>query len=398
LENKKIDLKPFWKNNKLVLKLFNIFGKENIKIVGGAVRVALKGNQTNDLDFAVKLKPNLVKKKLAKGNIKFIDNSKGHGTVSIFSKDSVIEITSIRKDIKTFGRKAKVEFANSFEEDSKRRDFTINSIYSDLEGNLYDPYDGISDLNKNIIKFIGNPLKRIEEDNLRLLRYFRFVGVYCDKEDQLHIKSLNASIDNFSKIQFLSKERVQLEFFKLVVADNVSLVLLILQKNNLLNFLIKGLQKINKKSIKLFNKLPKQVIIRIAYLITKTEMKVIDVQESLKISNSDVLKLKKIISVKTLILNEIDAKVHKYYYGDEISIANYLLNQFIKEKNISKKILNILEHWSPPQFPINGNDIIKYKNITGKDVGIILKNIEKWWVRSSFVPGRKECLEKMKNI
>ena len=203
MQNKKTNFKAFWKKNKLVLKLFNIFGKENIKIVGGAVRLALKGDETNDLDFAVKLKPDLVKKKLAKGNIKFIDNSKGHGTVSIFTKDCVIEITSIRKDLETYGRQAKIELAYSFEEDSKRRDFTINSIYSDLEGNFYDPYKGISDLNKKIIKFIGNPLERIEEDNLRLLRYFRFIGVYSDSEDQLHVKSLIASVDNSSKIQFL---------------------------------------------------------------------------------------------------------------------------------------------------------------------------------------------------
>ena len=85
MQNKKTNFKAFWKKNKLVLKLFNIFGKENIKIVGGAVRLALKGDKTNDLDFAVKYKPDLVKQKLTKGNIKFIDNSKGHGTVSIFS-------------------------------------------------------------------------------------------------------------------------------------------------------------------------------------------------------------------------------------------------------------------------------------------------------------------------
>ena len=398
MQNKKTNFKPFWKKNKSVLLLFNIFGNENIKIVGGAVRKALKGEKTNDLDFAVRLKSDLVKKKLAKANIKFTDKSKGHGTISIFSKNCVIEITSIRKDIETFGRHAKIEFTNSFEEDSKRRDFTINSIYSDLEGNFYDPYKGISDLNKKIIKFIGNPLKRIEEDNLRLLRYFRFIGVYCDREDQFHIQSLNACIDNFSKIQFLSKERIQLEFFKLVVSDNLSLVLLILKKNNLLNFLIKGLQKLSKKDIKLLNKLPKQVIIRVAYLITKTQMKVTDVQESLKISNRDVVKLKKILSIKGLIRDEVDAKANKYYYGDEISIINYLLNQFIEEKKIKKNILNILESWHPPQLPVNGNDIIKYKNITGKDVGIILKNIEKWWVKRSFIPGRRECLEKIKSI
>ena len=398
MQNKKIKVKAFWKRNNLVLRLFDLFGKENIKIVGGAVRLALEGDKTNDLDFAIKFKPDSVKKKLAKENIKFSDNSKGHGTVSIFTKDYVFEITSIRKDIKTFGRKATIEFADSFLEDSKRRDFTINSIYSDLEGNLYDPHNGINDLKKNKIKFIGNPLKRIEEDHLRLLRYFRFIAIYCNKKDQLDIKSLSTCIDNFSKIQFLSKERVQLEFFKLIVANNVGLVLLILYNHNLLNFIIEGLQKINKKSIKTLSQLPKEAIIRIAYLIAKTQIKVIDVQKNLKISNRDVVKLKKILSIKNLIHSEIDAKVHKYYYGNEISIVNYILNQYLTEKDVDKKILDILKNWKPPQLPIGGKDIIKYKNITGKEVGLVLRNIEKWWVKRDFIPGRKECLVKIKGI
>ncbi len=190
-------------------------------MVGGAVRVALNNTKTKDLDFAVNMRPDLVKQKLEKNNIKFKDKSKGHGTISIFSKDYVIEITSLRKDIKTFGRKAKVGFINSFEEDAKRRDFTINSIYSDLEGNLFDPFDGVKDLIKNKIKFIGIPINRIKEDNLRLLRYFRFVGAYASNEEQLHLASLSACVENFSKIKTLSKERVQIEFNKLLLSKNV---------------------------------------------------------------------------------------------------------------------------------------------------------------------------------
>ena len=235
MRNKKIKFVPFWKKNNLVLKLFNIFGEKNIKLVGGAVRAALNNTKTKDLDFAINIRPDLVKQKLEKNNIIFKDKSKGHGTISIFSKDYVIEITSLRKDIKTFGRKAKVGFINSFEEDAKRRDFTINSIYSDLEGHLFDPFDGEKDLIKNKIKFIGIPINRIKEDNLRLLRYFRFVGAYASNEEQLDIASLSACIENFSKIKTLSKERVQIEFNKLLLSKNVDFAFTILKKYNLLN-------------------------------------------------------------------------------------------------------------------------------------------------------------------
>ena len=222
MRNNKLNFVPFWNKNKLVLKLFNIFGEKNIKLVGGAVRGALNNKTTNDLDFAINMKPELVKQQLEKNKIKFKDKSKGHGTVSIFSKDYIIEITSLRKDIKTFGRKAKVGFINSFKDDAKRRDFTVNSIYSDLEGNLFDPFDGVKDLEKNKIKFIGTPINRIEEDNLRLLRYFRFVGTYSSNKQELHLKSLNSCLENFSRIKSLSKERVQVEFYKLLLSKNVS--------------------------------------------------------------------------------------------------------------------------------------------------------------------------------
>ncbi len=372
--------------------------KKNIKLVGGAVRVALNNAKTKDLDFAVNMKPDLVKQKLEKNDIKFKDKSKGHGTISIFSKDYVIEITSLRKDIKTFGRKAKVGFINSFEEDAKRRDFTINSIYSDLEGNLFDPFDGVKDLKKNKIKFIGIPINRIEEDNLRLLRYFRFVGAYVSNEKQLHLTSLNTCIENFSKIKALSKERVQIEFNKLLLSKNVSFVFSILKKHSLLNFLIDGLQEISKKSISSLNELPSEKFIRIAYLIKETKIKTEDLNKNIKISNSNVIKLQNILSIKGLIRSENEAKINKYYYGEEVALANYKLNQFINKKKVNNKIINVLKTWTAPKLPINGNDVIKYKKINGIEIGIVLSKIERWWVKNCFLPARKECLKKLKII
>ena len=398
MKNKKIKFAPFWKKNNLVLKLFNIFGEKNIRLVGGAVRVALNNKKTNDLDFAINMKPNLVKQKLEKNDIKFKDKSKGHGTISIFSKDYVIEITSLRKDIKTFGRKAKVGFVNSFEADAKRRDFTINSIYSDFEGNLFDPFDGVKDLAKNKIKFIGIPINRIKEDNLRLLRYFRFVGTYTSNKQQLHLTSLNACIENFSKIKTLSKERVQIEFNKLLLSKNVGFVFSILKKHNLLNFLIDGLQKMSNKSISLLNELPNEKIIRIAYVIKETKIKIVDLNKNIKISNSNVVKLQNILSIKGLIKSENEAKINKYYYGEEIALTNYKLNQFINKKKVNNKILNVLKTWIAPKLPINGDDVIKYKKINGKEIGVVLSEIEKWWVKSCFLPPRTECLKKLKSI
>ena len=398
MRNKKLKFGPFWKKNNLVLKLFNIFGEKNIKLVGGAVRLALNNKKTNDLDFAINMKPELVKLELEKNGIEFKDKSKGHGTISIFSKDFKIEITSLRKDIRTFGRKAKVGFINSFKEDATRRDFTINSIYSDFEGCIFDPFNGVKDLKKNIVRFIGNPISRIEEDNLRLLRYFRFLGTYSSNEQQLDSKSLNACLENFSKIQTLSKERVQLEFFKLLLSKNVNFVLIILKNNNLLNFIIEGMQEISYQNINLLSKLPKELIIRIAYIIKKTKIKITTLNNSLKIGKNNIVKLERILAVKNSINSENEAKINKYYYGEEVALVSYKLNQFINKKKINNNILKIFNTWIVPKLPINGNDVTMYKKINGKDVGIMLLKIEKWWVENYFLKDRKECLKKLKSI
>ena len=232
----KLKIKCFWKKNKQIVRLFSIIGNESLKIVGGAVRAALNNEETKDFDLAINLSHTSAKKKLRINKIKYLDKSKGHGTISVFSKDFSIEITSLRKDIKTFGRKAEVKYISSFEEDSRRRDFTVNSIYSDLDGNLYDPHDGIKDLENKIIKFIGKPEERINEDFLRIFRYFRMLGLYSYSQNQLDHNSLKACVNNFSKMKSLSKERMQMEFYKFIKTDNIDFTLFILKKNNLLDF------------------------------------------------------------------------------------------------------------------------------------------------------------------
>ena len=227
--NKKLD-QPFWGKDIFVKDLFKIFGLDNIKLVGGAVRNAIRNKITNDLDLAVNIKPEKVKEILKQNKIKFYDVSKGHGTVSLKSEFNKIEITSLRKDIITYGRKAKIIFTKSFELDSERRDFTVNAIYSGLEGDMYDPHNGHKDLRKSIIKFIGDPEKRIFEDRLRLLRYFRMVGTYSFKKHHLDIKSLQSSIKNFYHIKTLAKERVNIEFFKLIISENAGFSLMLLKK------------------------------------------------------------------------------------------------------------------------------------------------------------------------
>ncbi len=184
----------------------NYSESSEIRYVGGCVRKILNNENFDDIDLATNLKPIEVKECLQNNNIKFFETGIEHGTITAHIDGKNFEITSLRKDISTDGRHAIVEFTERWGEDALRRDFTINSIYADKEGNLFDPNDGVKDLEIGKIKFIGNAEKRIKEDYLRILRYLRFFLNYSNQEHKLEIKKvIKQNINGISK---LSKERL----------------------------------------------------------------------------------------------------------------------------------------------------------------------------------------------
>ena len=180
------------KNNSSISSLFhaveNYSEVSEIRYVGGCVRKILNSEKVDDIDFAVNLKPSECIKALQANNIKYYETGIEHGTVIAIIGNNKFEITSLRKDISTDGRHAKVEFTNDWLEDASRRDFTINSIYGDIQGNLYDPFDGKKDLKNGKIEFIGNAEQRIKEDYLRILRYIRFFINYSKLDHTEKVK------------------------------------------------------------------------------------------------------------------------------------------------------------------------------------------------------------------
>jgi len=175
--------------------------KNTVRFVGGCVRKSIYGESIDDIDLATSLQPAEAKIKLQNKGIKVIDTGISHGTITAFLNQKKFEITTLRKDISADGRHAKVEFTLNWEQDASRRDFTINAIYSDIEGRIFDPLNGISDLQKGIVKFIGLSEDRIQEDYLRILRYFRFFIRYSKIDyDEQTIKSIKKNINGLNKI------------------------------------------------------------------------------------------------------------------------------------------------------------------------------------------------------
>ena len=187
------------------------------RFVGGCVRKHLLNEKIDDIDIATILKVDQIKEKFKETNFKVIETGVKHGTVTIVSEKYKVELTTLRKDIKTDGRHAEVEYTDNWQQDSERRDFTINAIYLDINGKIFDPQMGTIDLKNKNIKFIGDPQKRIEEDYLRIIRFIRFKIMYDIVVEPTTSNAIKQNLDGIKKI---SKERILIELFKILGLKN----------------------------------------------------------------------------------------------------------------------------------------------------------------------------------
>ena len=217
---------------KQLFKVFRECGAE-ARLVGGCVRDVLIGIKTADIDVAVNVPPEQSKHILEQVGIKVIPTGIDHGTITAVINKIPFQITSLRQDWQSFGRHAKVIFGTDWLEDAKRRDFTMNAIYLDESDNFYDPFNGKQDLEKGIVRFIGEPRERIKEDYLRILRYYRFLAYY-GKDVPEPIKELSELKEG---LLALSKERIQNEFFKLLESKNPKTSLSLMERDGVLETL-----------------------------------------------------------------------------------------------------------------------------------------------------------------
>ena len=205
-----------WQNDYDLSKLINIFvDKVDIRFVGGCLRDILLGLELKDIDLAIDCEPYNTIKILKENKINYLDNGLEFGTVIALINNIKYEITSLRKDIRTDGRFAKVEYTNNWDEDSLRRDFTINAIYLSPNGNIFDPFNGTSDIKNQKILFIGDSEKRIKEDYLRIIRFYRFLGIF--KYPIYREIDLALANNNFEKmISIVSNNKIKKELEKMI--------------------------------------------------------------------------------------------------------------------------------------------------------------------------------------
>jgi len=388
------------KEAKIIFSYLNDIGKESaVRFVGGCVRKAICGESIDDIDLATSFEPNEVKKRLNKENIKVLDTGISHGTVTAILNKKKFEITTLRKDVSTDGRHANVEFTSNWEEDASRRDFTINAIYADIEGRIFDPLNGISDLQNGIIKFIGSSEERIQEDYLRILRYFRFFTQYSKIDyDQNIIRSVKQYINGLNKI---SNERIFDELKKILTLNNVySLFSHNTSKDIFLNIFpqfkyYERLKTIDSLDSKLRDKYDNYLIL--AALILDQTNNYEYFCHKYKMSNSIKNRFKNMsinfenFEKKNFFLEENIKKL--IYLSNKDYVRDLLFFSICANKKIEtlsiEKLINYVNVCKIPKFPISGDYLKKYGYETGQTLGKKLKSLEEKWIENDFIIEKK---------
>jgi len=388
------------KEAQIIFSYLNNIGEESkVRFVGGCVRKAICGENIDDIDLATSLEPDEVKKRLNRENIKVVDTGISHGTVTAILNKKKFEITTLRKDVSTDGRHANVEFTSNWEEDASRRDFTINAIYADIEGRIFDPLNGISDLQNGIIKFIGSSEQRIQEDYLRILRYFRFFTQYSKIDyDQNIIRSVKQYINGLNKI---SNERIFDELKKILTLNNVySLFSHNTSKDIFLNIFpqfkyYERLKTIDSLDSKLRDKYDNYLIL--AALILDQTNNYEYFCHKYKMSNSIKNRFKNMsinfenLEKKNFFSEENIKKL--IYLSNKDYVRDLLLFSICANKKIEtlsiEKLINYVNVCKIPKFPVSGDYLKKHGYETGEVLGKKLKSLEEKWIENNFIIEKK---------
>ena len=385
--------------NKIFEAINNYSESSEVRYVGGCIRKVINKEVVDDIDLATNLKPNEICEALKNKDINFYETGIEHGTVTAVIDEYKYEITSLRKDVKTDGRHAKVEFSLDWKEDAVRRDFTINSIYSDGRGNLFDPNNGKKDLEEGLIHFIGDAESRIKEDYLRILRYVRFFLNYSNHKHKPEIiKIIKRNIGGISK---LSSERLIDEFKKLTKSHGF---VKLFQDNDSLEIIeiifpqLKNLAKFKK-----LNTHARDNLFKIDFIFLLSLM-IVDGTDNtdyflykFNISKKDQKRLKLIdffYKEKTNLKNFTEKNFNKiFYFNGKQAVIDIINFKLFTSNKVEKKLIKLIEVYKDkviPTMPIGANTLMEKYNIPeGKILGNKLKMIEEAWVENGFTISEK---------
>ena len=383
------------------------------RFVGGCVRDAVAGRPVKDVDLATPDPPERVTALLERAGIKAVPTGLEHGTVTAVSGGRPFEVTTLRVDVETYGRRARVAYTDDWQADAARRDLTINALSCAPDGTLYDPFGGLGDLRDGRVRFIGDPRQRIREDYLRLLRFFRFHAHYGKGGPDP--EGLAAATELAAEATDLSGERVRDELLKLLAADDPLPVLELMHAHGVLRSFLPetaGMAALaGLLTVEPDDDAPDSLR-RLAAVLEPDLNAAEAVAKRLRLSRAERERLGQLLSsggppdaAVRVGMPETRLRVALYRLGPEAARDGLLLDWARRPEDARSKLredlqsgLAVMAAWRPMRFPLQGRDAVALGIQPGPGLGALLAEIEAWWIAEDFQPDRQACLARLKNL
>jgi poly(A) polymerase len=384
-----------------VLKALSEGGVE-ARFVGGSVRDALLGRPIGDIDLATPAPPERVIKLLEKCGIKVVPTGVAHGTVTAIagSPPRHFEITTLRRDVETYGRRARVAFDADWSADAARRDFTINAIFLDPDGTLHDPVGGLADLRARRIRFVGDPATRIAEDVLRLLRYYRFEARFGTGDGDPEARAACRAAAHL--LPKLSAARVAQELVRLLETPNPTPAVRMMQQDGVLVVILPEARRLDRLRQMITIEPERDPQRRLAALIETDVAGAEKLAERLRFSNACRDRLKGLAPPWPLHQQGDDRAQRRALYrlGAERyrDLALLLAAGGTMSRDRLDELLTLARDWMPPTFPLTGYDVTSLGIPPGERVGRLLDAVRDWWEEGDFTAGRAQCLARLKEL
>jgi poly(A) polymerase len=372
-----------WRRRRGTARILKALGADEglTRYVGGAVRDSLMGLPVSDIDLATRLKPDEVIARLEAARIKAVPTGIEHGTITAVSDGHPFEITTLRRDVSTDGRRATVAFTDDWKEDAARRDFTINALSADpATGEIFDYFGGLEDLEGRHIRFIGDPLKRIAEDHLRILRFFRFHARFGSGE--LDAAALDACTERANDLMALSRERIADELIKLLGMDDPAPTVAIMLDRGILKPVLAEIVAERLGDLEALiaaeraATLKPEPLRRLAALLPRDSATAESVAARLRLSNKA---RKRLACIAGQDLSS-SPQALAYRVGKECAADRLLLAGRAADAAA-------ISHWTAPRLPISGGGLIELGLPEGPIVAKTLKQIEERWIEADFPRG-----------
>ncbi len=347
------------------------------RIVGGAVRDTLAGRPVADIDLASPLLPEAVTQALQAAGVRVVPTGLAHGTVTAFVNGRGFEVTTLRRDVATDGRHAIVAFTDDFQQDAARRDFTINAMSMTQDGSVFDYFGGIDDLRAGLVRFVGEPAKRITEDYLRILRFFRFYARYATREPDT--ATLQALRDGASYLDRLSKERIWHEIRLILSVPLPEAAIRLMQHIGIWPIVMPEALATER-----LTGLPADPVLRIAAMLTGDPAAL---ATRLKLSNEDAERMRRLIATPSVSGAMADSDLRRL-------LADHRKADLIDRTWLDGAPATLVERlrtMAEPLFPLEGRDVLALGIPAGPHVGSLLKSVRQWWLQTGCLADHAEC-------